>query len=263
MKAMVLAAGLGTRLGPLTGDRPKALVEVAGRTPLELTLARLRTFGIHEVIVNVHHFADRIVDFLRANGNFGMRIEISREEELLDTGGGIRKAAWFFLEDPGAPFLVHNVDVLSTIDIHAMLRFHAQRNALATLAVQHRPTSRALLFDPQGHLRARQAPLNEDLKGHGFSRAVEPPATRGASAPEASLHPLAFNGIHILSPAIFPRLTETGRFSIIDAYLRLAKTGESIQAFLTDAYYWRDLGRPEDITQATQDIVAGVYRLTR
>src|SRR5712692_8245146 len=118
MKAMVLAAGLGTRLRPLTNDRPKALVEVAGRTLLEITLTRLRTFGIREVIVNVHHFADMVVDYLKSRDNFGIRIEVSREDVLLDTGGGLKKAAWFFLEDASRDeaFLLHNVDVISTID---------------------------------------------------------------------------------------------------------------------------------------------------
>src|SRR5208282_810592 len=152
MKAMIFAAGLGTRLRPLTNDRPKALVTVAGRTLLEITLSRLRSFGVREVIVNAHHFADQIVDYLQANHNYGMRIEISREEVLLDTGGGLKKAAWFFLEagaSSDAPFLVHNVDVLSNIDLAGMMRFHAEHNALATLAVQGRETSRYLLFDEQ------------------------------------------------------------------------------------------------------------------
>ena len=132
MKAMVLAAGLGTRLRPLTNDLPKALVTVAGRTLLEIALSRLRFFGVNEVIVNVHHFADSIVDYLQANRNFGMRIEISREDVLLDTGGGLKKASWFFLEDGGRndePFLVHNVDVLSTIDLARMVQLshRAQR----------------------------------------------------------------------------------------------------------------------------------------
>src|SRR5271165_3915228 len=118
MKAMILAAGLGTRLRPLTDERPKALVEVAGRTLLEITLTRLRSFGVREVTINVHHFADMIVEYLRGNDNFGMRIEISREETLLDTGGGLKKAAHFFLEnsrDVQTPFFVHNVDVVSNI----------------------------------------------------------------------------------------------------------------------------------------------------
>src|SRR6267378_738906 len=125
MKAMVLAAGLGTRLRPLTDDRPKALVEIAGRTMLGITLTRLRSFGVTEAIVNVHHFADLVVEYLKAKSNFGMRIEISREDVLLDTGGGLKKAAWFFLEDSGSkdqPFFLHNVDVLSNIDLQRMLQ---------------------------------------------------------------------------------------------------------------------------------------------
>src|SRR5208282_4237911 len=99
MKAMVLAAGMGTRLRPLTDHRPKALLEIGGRTLLEITLLRLRAYDVREVIINVHHFAGMILDFLKANDNFGMRIEVSREEVLLDTGGGLKKAGWFFLED--------------------------------------------------------------------------------------------------------------------------------------------------------------------
>ena len=127
MKAMVLAAGLGTRLRPLTNDRPKALVEVAGRTLLEIVLTRLKAFGVSEVIVNVHHFADMVVEYLATRQNFGMRIEISREEELLDTGGGLKKAAWFFQEgssENDEPFLLHNVDVISTIDLSRMVESH-------------------------------------------------------------------------------------------------------------------------------------------
>ena len=155
MKAMILAAGLGTRLRPLTNDRPKALVTVAGRTLLEITLARLRSFGVDEVIVNAHHHAQMIVDYLKANGNFGMRIEVSREQELLDTGGGLKKAAHFFLDSLQNPFILHNVDVLSTIDLGRMMRFHTERAALATLAVQERESSRYLLFDEQAQLCGR------------------------------------------------------------------------------------------------------------
>src|ERR1700756_1723886 len=160
MRAMVLAAGLGTRLRPLTDNRPKALVVLAGRTLLEITLARLRSFGIREVIVNAHHFADQIVDYLKANANFGMRIEISREEVLLDTGGGLKKAGWFFLEDADNSderFILHNVDVLSTIDLERMVQSHRENQALATLAVQKRETSRYLLFDAQKQLCGRRA----------------------------------------------------------------------------------------------------------
>src|SRR5207302_2061091 len=168
MKAMILAAGLGTRLRPLTNTRPKALVEIAGRTMLEITLERLRAFGIRDVIINVHHFAEMVVEYLKAGKNPGMHIEISREETLLDTGGGLKKAAWFFRDD-AEPFVLHNVDVISTIDLQRMAQFHKDNQALATLAVQDRPTSRPLAFDDHLQLRGR---------GPG----------------------LAFSGIHVISP---------------------------------------------------------------
>jgi NDP-sugar pyrophosphorylase family protein len=242
MKAMILAAGLGTRLRPLTDHRPKALVEVAGRTLLEITLARLRSFGVREVIVNTHHFADQVVDYLKANANFGMRIEISREDVLLDTGGGLKKAAWFFLEDSARadePFLLHNVDVISTIDFAKMVQAHKENQALATLAVQKRESSRQLLFDEHLQLCGRRA-----------GRDREPEIVR--SSPH--LEPLAFSGIHVISPRLLPMPTEDGVFSIITSYLRLAGQNEKIQAFRADDYYWRDLGRVEDLQHAEQDL---------
>jgi NDP-sugar pyrophosphorylase family protein len=242
MKAMVLAAGLGTRLRPLTDDRPKALVEVAGRTLLEITLARLRSFGVREVIVNAHHFADQIVEYLKTSANFGMRIEISREDVLLDTGGGLKKAAWFFLEDsarPDEPFLLHNVDVISAIDFAKMVQAHKANQALATLAVQKRESSRQLLFDEHLQLCGRRA-----------GRDREPEIVRTA----ARLEPLAFSGIHVISPRLLTTVTEEGVFSIIKSYLRLAGEGERIFAFRADEYYWRDLGRQEDVMRAAQDL---------
>src|SRR5262249_55455065 len=136
MKAMVLAAGLGTRLRPITNTRPKALVEVGGRTLLEITLSRLKTFDVHEVVINVHHFADMVIEYLRAHDNFGLQIEISREEVLLDTGGGLKKAASFFGRNPDDAFILHNSDVISTIDLRRMVAFHNEQRPLATLAVQ-------------------------------------------------------------------------------------------------------------------------------
>ena len=242
MRAMVLAAGLGTRLRPLTDHRPKALVEVGGRTLLEIALARLNSFGIREVIVNVHHFADRIVDYLNANKNFGMRVEISREDDvLLDTGGGLKKAAYFFLRNSGAteePFVLHNVDVISTIDLRSMAQFHTENHALATLAVQERPTSRYLIFDEQLQLCGRKSGKD----GHAE-------LVRSSSHPKA----LAFAGIHVISPRLFSLMTEEGVFSIIAPYLRLAAQGEKIIAFRSDEYQWRDLGRLDDVTQAGQE----------
>lgn len=243
MKAMILAAGLGTRLRPLTDDRPKALVEVAGRTLLEITLRRLQQFGIREVIVNVHHFAGMVVDHLKNNNNFGMRrIEISREEILLDTGGGLKKAAWFFLEGSGIsdePFILHNVDVLSTIDLSRMLQFHRDNRGLVTLAVQQRETSRYLLFDSKNQLCGRRAGSNG-----------VPEIVRSVRQTEA----LAFCGVHVISPRLLAAMTEDGVFSIISSYLRLAGEGENILAFRADEYYWRDLGRPENVAQATNDV---------
>ncbi len=247
MKAMVFAAGLGTRLRPLTDDRPKALVTIAGRTLLEFTLSRLRAFGVSEVILNVHHFADKIVDYLQANRNFGMRIEISREEILLDTGGGLKKAAWFFLETGKSaqePFIVHNVDVLSTIDLARMVRFHAEHNALATLAVQQRESSRYLLFDEQVQLCGRR--IGRDAETEWAVRAQQ-------------VHSLAFSGIHVLSPRIFSNLPEEGVFPIIPAYLRLAAEGPAILAFRADESYWRDLGRTENLAEAERDLANGKY----
>ena len=240
MKAMVLAAGLGTRLRPLTNDRPKALVEVAGQTMLEITLKRLRAFGVDEVIINTHHYADMIRDYLKARNSFGMRISISREDVLLDSGGGLRKAASFFLDGSmEAPFLVHNVDVISNIDFAQMVRFHLEQEALATLAVQARHTSRPLLFDHDGHFRGRAS--------HGT------PADPGMQA-------LAFAGIHVITPRIFGGMTENGVFSIIDSYVRFAR-GEKIMGFRADEFYWRDLGRPENVEQAERDIKNGTIHL--
>jgi len=236
MRAMILAAGLGTRLRPLTDDRPKALVEVNGHTMLAMTLASLRAFGVREVIVNAHHFAAKIVEYLKAHDNFGMHIEVSREEVLLDTGGGLKKAAPFFLRDGSdEPFLLHNVDVISTIDLDRMLRVHRNRGALATLAVQQRTSSRQLLFDDQLRLCGRRAEGQDEL-------------VRSAT----HLQPLAFCGIHVISPKLFSRMSEEGIFSIISVYLRLAAS-ETIAAFRAEEYYWRDLGTPEGVRGGGED----------
>jgi NDP-sugar pyrophosphorylase family protein len=251
MKAMILAAGLGTRLRPLTDDRPKALVEVGGRTMLEITLARLRACDVRDVIINVHHFADMVADYLKANSNFGMRIEVSREEVLLDTGGGLKKAAHFFLENSGdieRPFLLHNVDVVSTIDLQRMVQFHKDKDneALATLAVQQRQTSRYLLFNERLQLCGRRSGSGQDEE---FVR----PSDQGET-PAQQKETLAFTGIHVISPRFLAMMTEEGAFSIITSYLRLAARGEKILAFRADGYYWRDLGRPENVRQAEQDL---------
>ena len=301
MKAMILAAGLGTRLRPLTNDRPKALVEINGRTLLEITISRLRAFGVTEVIINVHHFAGMVESYLKSKNKFGMRIEISSEDELLlDTGGGLKKAAWFFLEDSDRHnstksdehFLLHNVDVISNIDLAAMLQFHNEHQALATLAVQSRESGRQLLFNDQLQLSGRRISGEDTLIPIPPPANIPPPhtitspphtvispshsvissearnlsspsfhsplATRHSPLPQSKepspLLPLAFSGIHIISPRLLPMLTEEGPFSIIDSYLRLSSQGQKILAFRHDNSYWRDLGKPADLAQAALDL---------
>jgi mannose-1-phosphate guanylyltransferase len=243
VKGMVLAAGLGTRLRPLTDSRPKALVEVAGRTLLEITLTRLKSFGICEVIVNAHHFAEMIAEFLKAKDNFGMRIEISREEALLDTGGGLKKAAWFFREEQ-EPLLLHNVDVISTVDFDLMVNAHKASGALATLAVQERESSRYLLFDEKAGLCGRRI-VRE--KKDDIVRRVE------------GVKVLAFTGIHVISPRMLTMMKEDGVFSIIDSYLRLVGEGQKIRCFRADEYYWRDLGKLEQVDRAEEDYKTGFF----
>jgi NDP-sugar pyrophosphorylase family protein len=237
MKAMVLAAGLGTRLRPLTNERPKALVEIGGQTLLEITLKRLRSSGICDVVVNAHHFADQIVSYLAAKTNFGMNVEVSGEDILLDTGGGLKKAAHFFDGENG-PLLLHNVDVISNIDFGRMVQFHSERNAVATIAVQDRKTSRYLLFD--------QA---DELCGRRFTKDGKTEVARACSEPQA----LAFCGIHVISPRFLKMMNEEGTFSIINSYLSLAGAGEKIIGFRADDYYWRDLGTADSIKQAEKE----------
>jgi NDP-sugar pyrophosphorylase family protein len=240
MKAMVLAAGLGTRLRPLTDHRPKALVEIGGRTLLEITLTRLKSFGIQEVIINLHHFSGTILDYLKSRNNFGMRIEVSLEDVLLDTGGGLKKAGWFFLQDDikDESFLLHNVDVISSINLAELMNRHKESKALSTLAVQERETSRYLLFDEHSQLCGRR-----------IVREKKEELVR----PAQSVKALAFTGIHVISPRLLEMMNEEGVFSIIDVYLRLARHGEAIQGYRADNDYWRDLGKLNEIQQAEQD----------
>jgi NDP-sugar pyrophosphorylase family protein len=239
MKAMILAAGLGTRLRPLTNDRPKALVEVGGYSLLKITILKLREFGVREIIINVHHFPEMVIEHVRFNDSFGMRIEFSREDVLLDTGGGLKKASWFFLDEKerSEPFILHNADVISSIDLNRVARYHTQRQALATLAVQKRETSRYLLFDEELQLCGRKSAQGEAEIVRQSSRREE----------------LAFSGIHVISPAFLRMLSENGAFSIIDAYLRIAGEGQKILGFRADEYGWSDLGTPEALNKAQKN----------
>jgi len=234
MKAMVLAAGLGTRLRPLTNDRPKALVEVNGRAMLDLLIERLVSAGFNEIIVNVHHFAEQVVHHLKNSSFPGAKIAISDESsQLLDTGGAIIHARWFLEGDE--PFLVHNVDVLSDIDLGKMMEVHRDKPSLATLAVSQRTSSRYFLFD-------------EGLRLWGWENVKEHSKIIVHQAP-GELKEYAFSGIHILEPAIFHHISHHGRFSIVPAYLDLAED-HPIHGYLHDPDKWLDLGSPENIRQA-------------
>lgn len=238
MKAMILAAGVGSRLRPLTNSRPKALIELGGVPLLEHVLRRLVKAGVDSVIVNACHLPDQLEDFIERRRRPGLRIEVSREQELLDTGGGLKHASWFF--DDSRPFFLHNADVLSGIDLARLYRFHLEGGSLATLSVRSRRSERRLLFDKQGSLRGRRSGAGDDW----------------AAGPVPRAEPLAFDGIHVVSPGIFSKLTETGAFSITQAYLRLAGLGERIAAFRSDAYPWADIGSPEKLAAARRLVAA-------
>ena len=233
MKAMIFAAGLGTRLQPFTNNKPKALVEVNGQTLLETAIKKIIRAGINEMIINVHHFAQQIIDFVNVNGNFGIDIHFSDESgQLLDTGGGLKKASWFL--KGGEPFLVYNVDILSDIDLRHLINYHKENKVLVTLAVRDRKTSRYLLFDNDFTLCGWQNVKTGEKK---------------IARDKPGLIPFAFSGIHIIEPAIFNLITETGRFSIIDVYLKLAKEYR-ILGYDHSLTQWLDLGRTENLKEA-------------
>lgn len=193
---MIFAAGLGTRLRPLTDHTPKALVSVAGKPMLERVILRLKEAGFNDITVNIHHFGEQIIGFLRANNNFGVTIHISDEREmLLDTGGGIKKARPFL--DGDEPFLVHNADILSDINLAEFYRHHRESDAEATLLVSRRQTSRYLLLDDANRLHGWINKSTGETKPEGFSFR------------EGRYKEMAFGGIHVISPSLF-RYMERG-----------------------------------------------------
>jgi NDP-sugar pyrophosphorylase family protein len=227
-KAMILAAGLGTRLGEMTSSRPKALVEWNGITLLERVIRKLISHGFDEVVINVHHFAEKIIDFVARHRQFGIRIEFSHEKgELLDTGGGIANASWFFGE---SPFLIHNVDIYSDIDLRKLYRAHVEGGTIATLAVKERVTSRSLLMNKEGY-----------LKGWRDNRTGE---TILMGEQDRSLAPIAFSAIYVLDPEIFTLFPKEKRFPIMPFFLELAKTRD-IRLYRHERDQWVDLGRQE------------------
>ncbi len=234
MKALIFAAGKGTRLKPFTDHHPKALANVNGVPLLERNIRYLKSFGITDFVINVHHFGSQIVEFLKQNDNFGCRIEISDEsEELLETGGGLVFARRFL--DHGEDFLILNADILTDLNITELVDYHKKIKDFATLAVSDRESSRKLLF-------------NDDLVLRGWLN-VQTGEQRLAEF-NKGFKPLAFSGIHCINPVIFDKIKRKGNFSVMEEYLDLMQT-ELIRGFLHDSILI-DVGKPESIIKAEQ-----------
>ena len=237
---MIFAAGLGTRLKPLTDHMPKALVPVAGKPMLEHVIEKLKASGFDEIVINIHHFGSQIVDFLKAKDNFGIRIWISDEtEELLDTGGGIKKASAYFDE----PFLVHNADILSNVDLKAMYDHHLKSDDDVTLLVSPRKTTRYLIFDENNHL---QGWVNKDTlqtKPEGF-----------VYRPEVQKE-YAFGGIHIISPTLFNYMGDewTGKFPLMDFYLKTCHEAR-LGNYVKEDLQLLDIGKQDTLAKAEEFI---------
>lgn len=243
MKAMILAAGLGTRLKPLTDTRPKALLQAGPYTLLEFAIKKLKHYGFDDLIINIHHLGTAIIDYLKDNKNFGCNIQISDETKLLlDTGGGIRKTSFFFAD--GKPFIVYNADIVCDLDLTRLYNFHLESLNLATLVVRRRETSRYLLFDEWMQLTEWQ----NTAKGlRKIIRLTEKP-------PQA----FAFSGIHVINPEIFSLLPNRDVFSIIDAYLEIGKN-HRIGGYLDENPLFADAGKPESLARAAE--IAGKISL--
>lgn len=223
---MILAAGYGTRLKPLTDTIPKALVKVGGTPMIELVLNRLKSFGISEIVINTHHFADKMEEFFNKH-NYGITIHLIRENEILGTGGGIKNAE--NLLNNSGPFIVHNVDVDSLIDLNEMEEFHLNNASLVTLAVKNRPTIRPLIIDEATNVVGRRS--KDDFFRYRKSVGKE--------------SYLGFCGIHIISPEIFNEFNESGFFDIFNAYFRLISKMKKIVAYDVKDYAWEDVGKFE------------------
>lgn len=234
MKAMIFAAGLGTRLKPFTENAPKALARVGDKTLLERAVNYLARYNIRDIIINVHHFADMIESALYANNNFGCNITISDErDEVLETGGGLKKASWYF--EGERDFVVMNVDVLTNLDLSKLVGAHRQNKSVGTLAVMKRESSRQLLFDENMIL------CGWENSGTGALKIARPLHTH---------QPYAFSGIQVLSPGIWAGVSFSGKFSLIDLYLQVAATN-IINGYDHTGDIFIDVGKPESIAKAS------------
>lgn len=240
MNAMIFAAGLGTRLRPLTDNKPKALVEINGQTLLQWNIIRLLNAGFKRIVVNVHHFAPLVIKYLEDNNGFGADIIVSDESDrLLDTGGGLKKAGNHFKD--GQPILVHNVDIISNIDLMALYNYHQTHHSLVTLAVRDRKSSRVLLFDDADLLRGWRNNITGELK-----------LPLADTQPDI-LQPLAFSGIQVINQELLGLMTETGKFSMIDVYLRLSAI-HPVMAYRHNSDYWTDVGKIDELKAAEEKL---------
>ena len=229
-KAMIFAAGLGTRLKPFTDSHPKALALVNGKTLLERNISYLHEFGISEIVINVHHFASQIADFIERYRSSNINIHLSNEVEgPFETGGGLAFASEFFKASTN-PFIVMNADILTNLDLNGMFEFHQKVSPLATLAVTKRESSRQFLFDDQ-----------LKLVGWRNNNTLE---TKWVDGECPSAEPFSFSGIHVLSPAIFDLMPSSGVFSITDVYLKLAAIRQVV-GYNHSGDLVLDVGKPE------------------
>lgn len=236
INAMIFAAGLGTRLKPYTTNCPKALVELAGKPLLEHCILKLKAFGVDRIVINVHHFADQIEEFLLSKANFDMDIRISDERELLlDTGGAIKKAKSLFI--PNAPILIYNVDILSSLKLEDLFAAHKSNQALATLNLRDKNTSRCLCFNKEGLLSGWKNDASGEVK-------IVNETINTSDA-------FSFSGIHIIESQLLDLIEEEAVFSIIDLYLRLAKSYR-IAGYYDSSDLWMDLGKPEQLLLAEE-----------
>jgi len=237
MKAMLLAAGKGTRLQPLTNEKPKALIKINGKPLIQYAIEHLKHYGVNHIIVNTHHLGHQVKDFFESHNNFGVNIAISDEsEELMNTGGGLVKASWFF--NDGEPFFLYASDIVTHFNLSEMMQQHKQNNALVTMAVKERKTSRSLLFDEQNQLCGWRNNATSEIR---MVYPANQPTTCG------------FSGIHCISPKIFKHITESGAFNITDLYLRLAEK-YPIQAYWHNPFEWFEFGRYERLEETAQEM---------
>ena len=233
MKAMIFAAGLGTRLKPFTDSHPKALAVVNSQTLLQRNIAYLQQFDITNVIVNVHHFANQIIDAVEQNNGWGSNTTISDEsDEVLETGGGLKRAGWYFKDSEN--FVVMNADILTDLNLSAMVQQHLQHQPIATLAVSNRQSSRYFLFDDSNNLCGW---LNEKTGETRIAKSA------------TNYHKKAFSGLQIINTKLLQLITQQGKFSIVDVYLELART-HNIQSFDCSNDKFIDVGKPENIALA-------------